>query len=150
RHFMNGGDIYRAFSPLGETALQVCGGLATPIGLEHVRHRTRSVVHDAGALIVAGITAAGILIGLWLINHPVLSGEPVGSGPLNLILLGYGIPAVLAIALALMTREVRPHAYRVTVAAFAVLLMLSYLTLEVRAFYQGPVLSRGGISDPEQ
>jgi uncharacterized membrane protein len=150
RHTMNGGDIYRAFSPLGETALQVCGGLATAIGLEHVRHRTQSIVHDVGALIVAGLTAAGIVIGLWLADNPLFSGEPVGSGPFNLILLGYGIPAVLAIALALMTRNVRPHAYRVTAAAFAVLLMLSYLTLEVRTVYQGPVLSRGGIGDPEQ
>jgi uncharacterized membrane protein len=150
RHYMNGGDIYRAFSPLGETALQVCGGLATAIGLEHVRHRTQSMVHDVGALIVAGLTAAGIVIGLWLADDPLFSGEPVGSGPFNLILLGYGIPAVLAIVLSLMTRNVRPHAYRVTAAAFAVLLMLSYLTLEVRTVYQGPVLSRGGIGNPEQ
>ena len=82
--------------------------------------------------------------------YPLLSGEPVGSGPFNLILLGYGIPAVLAIVLALMTREVRPHAYRVTAAAFAVLLMLSYLTLEVRTLYQGPVLSHAGIGNAEQ
>ena len=44
----------------------------------------------------------------------------------------------------------RPHAYRVTAAAFAVLLMLSYLTLEVRALYHGPVLWRGGMSNAEQ
>ena len=150
RHYMNGGDIYRRFSPLGETALQVCGGLATAIGLEHVRHRTGSIVHDFGALIVAGLTAAGVVIGLWMVDNPLLSGEPVGSGPFNLILLGYGIPAVLAIVLALMTREVRPHAYRVTAAAFAVLLMLSYLTLEVRTLYQGPVLSHAGIGNAEQ
>jgi uncharacterized membrane protein len=147
---MNGGDIYRAFSPLGETALQVCGGLATAIGLEHVRHRTGSVVHDVGAVIVAALTAAGVVIGLWMADNPLLSGEPVGSGPFNLILLGYGIPAVLAIVLALRTRNVRPHGYRITAAAFAVLLMLSYLTLEVRTVYQGEVLSRGGISDAEQ
>jgi uncharacterized membrane protein len=150
RHYMNGGDIYRAFSPLGETALQVCGGLATAIGLEHVRHRTGSVVHDVGAVIVAALTAAGVVIGLWMADNPLLSGEPVGSGPFNLILLGYGIPAVLAIVLALRTRNVRPHGYRITAAAFAVLLMLSYLTLEVRTVYQGEVLSRGGISDAEQ
>jgi uncharacterized membrane protein len=150
RHYMNGGDIYRAFSPLGETALQVCGGLATAIGLEHVRHRTGSIVHDVGALIVAGLTAAGIVIGLWMADNPLFSGEPVGTGFFNLILLGYGIPAGLAIGLALMTRGVRPHAYRVTAAGFAVLLMLSYLTLQVRAIYQGPVLSGGGISNAEQ
>ena len=150
RHYMNGGNIYRQVSHLGELALQVCGGLATAIGLEHVRHRTRSVVHDAGALIVAGVTAFGIVVGLWLVENPLLSAEPVGSGFFNLVLLGYGIPAVLAIVLAMMTRDVRPHAYRVTAAGFAVLLMLSYLTLEVRMIYHGPVLWRGGMSNAEQ
>ena len=150
RHYMNGGDIYRQASRLGETALQVCGGLATVIGLEHVRHRTKSVVHDVGALIVAGLTAFAIVFGLWLAHNPLLSAEPVGSGFFNLVLLGYGLPAVLAIVLAMMTRGVRPHAYRVTAATFAVLLMLSYLTLEVRAIYHGPVLWRGGMSNPEQ
>src|SRR5262249_46585466 len=50
RHFMNGGDIYRADSGLGELALDVCTGLAMAIGLEHVRHRTGSAVHDFAAL----------------------------------------------------------------------------------------------------
>jgi uncharacterized membrane protein len=45
---------------------------------------------------------------------------------------------------------VRPHAYRVTAATFAVLLLLSYLTIEVRTLYHGPVLWRGGMSNPEQ
>ena len=54
RHFMNGGDIYRHTSALGELALQVCTGLAMTIGLEHVRHRTGSVVHDVGALVHRG------------------------------------------------------------------------------------------------
>ena len=50
RHYMNGGDIYRHTSRLGELALQVCTGLAMTIGLEHVRHRTSSIVHDIAAL----------------------------------------------------------------------------------------------------
>ena len=54
RHYINGGDIYRAAAPLTELALQVCGGLAMAIGLERVRGRTSSIVHDIGALIIAG------------------------------------------------------------------------------------------------
>jgi uncharacterized membrane protein len=150
RHYMHGGDIYRQGSRLGELALQVCAGLATTIGLEHVRHRTQSVVHDTGALIVAALTASGVVLGLWMVLNPWFSGEPVGGAFLNLILLGYGIPAVLAIWLAMTTRGARPETYRVTAAAFAVLLMLSYLTLEVRTLFQGPVLSRGGMSNAEQ
>ena len=91
----------------------------------------------SGALIVAALTASAIVLGLWLIVNPWLSGEPVGGAFFNLILLGYGIPAVLAIWLAMATRGVRPQSYRVVAAVFAVLLMLSYLTLEVRTLYPG-------------
>jgi uncharacterized membrane protein len=150
RHYMHGGDIYRQGSRLGELALQVCAGLATTIGLEHVRHRTQSMVHDLGAQVIAALTACGVVLGLWMIVNPWFSGENVGGAFFNLILLGYGIPAVLAIWLAMATRGTRPESYRVIAAAFAVLLMLSYLTLQVRTLYQGPVLSRGGMSNAEQ
>ena len=150
RHFMNGGDIYRHSSALGELALQVCAGLAMAIGLEHVRHKTGSVVHDAGALIVAGLTGCAIVLGLWMACNPLFSREPVGGVFFNLVLLGYGIPAVLAIVLAMQTRDVRPPAYRIGAAAIAVLLMLSYLSLEVRTLYHGPVLSLGPTTDAEQ
>ena len=50
RHYINGGDIYRPSAGLAEVALQVCAGLAMAIGLEHVRGRTNSIVHDVGAL----------------------------------------------------------------------------------------------------
>jgi uncharacterized membrane protein len=150
RHYMNGGDIYRHTSALGELALQVCTGLAMTIGLEHVRHRTQSIVHDLGALAIAGLTFGAIVIGLWLTCNPLFTGEPVGGAFINLVLLGYGIPAVLAIALAMQTRDVRPPGYRICAAAVAVLLMLSYLSLEVRTLYHGPVLSRGPTMDAEQ
>jgi uncharacterized membrane protein len=150
RHFMNGGNIYRQNSALGELALQVCTGLAMTIGLEHVRHRTGSIVHDIGALAIAALTFTGIVLGLWLFCNPLLTGEPVGGRFINLVLLGYGIPAVLGIVLALRTRHVRPPAYRICAAVVAVLLMLSYLSLEVRTLYHGSVLSRGPTTDAEQ
>jgi uncharacterized membrane protein len=150
RHFMNGGDIYRHAGRLGELALQVCTGLAMTIGLEHVRHKTGSIVHNLGALVMAGLMFCAIVFGLWFVCNPLFTGEPVGGAFINLVLLGYGIPAVLAIVLAMRTRDVRPHAYRICAAAIAVLLMLSYLTLEVRTLYHGPVLSRGATTDVEQ
>ena len=150
RHYMNGGDIYRDTSELGELALQVCAGLAMTIGLEHIRHRTKSIVHDVAALVIAALTFGGIVLGLWMIGNPLFTGEPVGGPFINLILLGYGIPAVLAIALAMQTRDVRPPPYRIVAAGVAVLLMLSYLSLEVCRLYHGPVLGIGETTDAEQ
>src|SRR5262249_50287730 len=120
RHYVNSGDVYRPASGLTEVALQASVGLALAIGLERVRGRTNNVVHDVGAQIVAALTLAVIAFGLVLYQNPLLTGAPVGSGFFNLILLGYGLPAVLAIALALVARTTRPMPYRAVAAATAV------------------------------
>jgi uncharacterized membrane protein len=150
RHFINDGDIYRARGGLGELALHVCAGLAMAIGLEHVRGRTGSIIHDLGALMITALVLAAIVFGLWFGSNPIITGEPVGGPFVNLVLLGYGLPAALAITLALITRGRRSSAYRAGVAGIAVVLMLSYLTLEVRTLYQGPSLSSPRIGDAEQ
>jgi len=56
RHFVNRGDVYRGASSLTELALQVSVGLALTIGLERLRLRTHSVVHNIAALVIAALT----------------------------------------------------------------------------------------------
>ena len=150
RHVMNDGDVYRRTGGLSELALQVSSALAMAIGLERVRARTGSIVHDVGALVIAALALAGIVFGLWLIDNPLFTARPVGGPFVNLILLGYGLPAVLAAILALVARGTRPYAYRVVAAVAAVGLALAYLSLEVTTLYHGPVLTRGPITNAEQ
>jgi len=150
RHAMNGGDIYASTGALGELALQVAAGLAVTIGLERLRLRTRNIVHNVAALIVAGLTLLAIVLGLLGVDNPLVTGAPVGGVFLNLILLGYGLPALLAIMLALMARSTRPMPYRAVAAGVSVVLGLAYLTLEVMRLYHGPVLTAGAIGDAEQ
>ncbi|MGC2824520.1 MAG: DUF2339 domain-containing protein [Pseudolabrys sp.] len=150
RHYMNNGDIYRSSSSLAEIAMQVSVGLAMTIGLERLRLRTHSVVHDIGARIIGALALAAIVLGLMLRFNPMLTGRPVGGTVFNLILLGYGIPAVLAAILALITRDSRSLAYRAIASAAAVGLALIYLGLEVRTLFHGAVLTRGVTSDAEQ
>ncbi len=150
RHYVHNGNIYRVSSGLTEIALQVCVGLAMTIGLERVRARTGSIVHDIGAMVVAAITLAGIVFGLTLAQNPLVTGAPVGPAFINLVLLGYGLPAGLAIVLALMARETRPIQYRVIAAIAAVALSLLYLTLETTRLFQGPVLTANRVSEAQQ
>lgn len=149
RHYVSGGDMYRASAGLSEIALYVNAGLAMTIGLEHVRRRTGSVVHNAGACIVAALTLVAIVAELVYVTDPDLASHPVGPAFINLILLGYGVPAVLAITLALIARTTRPLSYRVVAAITAITLALFYLTLEVRRLFHGPVLA-GPTGDAEQ
>jgi uncharacterized membrane protein len=149
RHAINNGDIYYRSASLAELALQVCVGLAMTIGLEHLRRRTGSVVHNAGALIIAALTLTAIVFGLFFADNPMIWAIPVGGPFINLILLGYGIPAVLMAALALHARGVRPPSYSAAAAVVAVALALAYLSLEVRTLFHGEVLTRGPTTSAE-
>ena len=59
RHAVNGGDVYRDIAGLTETALQVCVALAMAIGLERLRIRTGSVVHNVGAVLLTAVRRIG-------------------------------------------------------------------------------------------
>ncbi len=62
RHAVNGGDVYRDTAGLTETALQVCVALAMAIGLERLRIRTGSIVHNVGAVLLTAF--AGLADGI--------------------------------------------------------------------------------------
>jgi uncharacterized membrane protein len=150
RHFITGGDVYGLTTALTEHAADVSVGLGLAIGLERLRLRTGSLVHNVGALAIAALALVTIVFGLGLIDNPIATGEPVGGLFVNLILLGYGMPALLAGMLALVARGVRPPAYSITMAIASVALALAYLTLQVTRFYHGPVLTAGATGDAEQ
>jgi uncharacterized membrane protein len=149
RHLMNDGDIFRPRVGLGEAGLQISIWIAMAIGFEHQRGRSGSIIHDAAARVFGGLALLGILIALMFRENPLLTGAPVGGPIFNFILLGYGIPAVLMAILARVVRYTRPQPYYFLCAATAIVLMLAYLTLEVRTLFHGPVLNAPFISDAE-
>ena len=132
-----GGDIYAPPSGLAEVALEVSSALALAIGLEWLRGRTHSIVHNIGALVVAGIALTGIVFGLFIVENPVFTGSNVGGRVFNLILLGYGLPAVLAITLALIARTTRPMGYRAVAAVTSVVPALAFLSAGGGALLSG-------------
>jgi uncharacterized membrane protein len=150
RHYATGGDIYATSAGLAEAALQVLALLALAIGLERLRVRTGSIVHDVGALVVAGLGFAAIVGLLVLFDNPWWSPVDVGGPVLNLILLGYLVPAILIVVLATVTRATRPAWYHTVAIATATGLGLLYLLLETARLFRGPVLALGPVSASEQ
>ena len=148
RHLMNDGDIYRPGVRLGELGLQVSTGLAMVIGMEHVRARVDSIVHDWGARIFAALAFMGIVT-LLFPQNPVVTGQPVGGMFFNYVLLGYGMQAVLLGVLARIIKSSRPQLYYIMAAVTSIVMMLVYLTLEVRTLFQGAVLRGGAMTDAE-
>jgi uncharacterized membrane protein len=150
RHTVNGGDIYRVNTSLAEFALQVCVALAMAIGLERLRIRTGSIVHNAGAVLLTLYAGLATVFGLLLLETPILWPTNVGGVFINLLLLAYALPAVLALLLSYAVAGRRRPAYANTIAAGALVLALTYVTFEIRRLYHGPVLSRGETSGAEQ
>ena len=150
RHAINRGDVYAPQAGLAEVALQVCVAIAMAIGLERLRLRSGSIVHNIGAIVLTAYAAGGILLGLLTSEWPLFTGADVGGAIIGLLTLGYALPALLALVLArTVAPPRRPAAYGHTIAGVALVLALAFVSLEVRRFYQGPVLT-GSTTDSEQ
>lgn len=150
RHYVWAGAPYGAESMLAEVALDVSLLLAVVIGLERLREKSGSIVHDYAARLLAGLLAVVAVIGLGIVFNPLFAWEAVGPPVINLVLLGYGLPAILAAVLAFVTRHTRPKWYGRTAATFALALALAYLSLEIRTLYHGPILTAGATTEAEQ
>jgi len=150
RHAVNSGDVYRNNTGLTEVALQVCVTLAMAIGLERLRLRSHSPVHNVAAILLAIFAALGSVFGLLLLENPTLWTIDVGGLVVNRLVLGYALPAVLALLLSYAVAGVRRPAYGNGFAALALIMGLAYVTLQVQRVYHGPVLSRGTTTDAEQ
>jgi uncharacterized membrane protein len=150
RHAVNGGDVYRDTAGLTEVALQVCVALAMAIGLERLRIRTGSIVHNVSAILLTGFAGLASLFGLLFLDNPMLWPADVGGVFINRILLGYAMPSILALLLSYAVAGRRAAAYANTIAASALVLALTYLTLEIRRLYHGPILTSGPTGDAEQ
>ncbi len=150
RHAVNGGDVYRGTAGLTETALQVCVALAMAIGLERLRIRTCSIVHNIGAILLTAFAGLAAVFGLAFLDNPAIWPIEIGGFFINPVLLGYAMPAVLALLLSYTVAGRRPAAYGNTIAAGALTLAIAYVTLEIRRLYHGPILTSGATGGAEQ
>jgi uncharacterized membrane protein len=150
RHAVNGGDVYRSIAGLTETALQVCAALAMAIGLERLRVRSGSIVHNISAILLTLFAGAAALFGLLFWDNPVVWRVVIGGEFINELLLGYAAPAILALLLSYAVAGRRAAAYGNTIAAAALIFALTYVSFEIRRLYHGPVLTGGVTSDVEQ
>ena len=150
RHYINNGNIYSRSSDLIEIGLQVCVALAMAIGLERLRIRTGSVIHNAGALLLTWFAGLAILFGLFFIANPAIWKIEIAGTFINPLILGYALPAILALLLSYAVAGRRAAASTNTIAAGSLVLALAWITLEIRRLYHGPYLNSSTTFDAEQ
>ena len=120
------------------------------IGLERLRVRTGSIVHNVSAVLLTAFAGLASVFGLLLLDNPLLWPINVGGLFVNRLMLAYAMPAVLMLLLSYAVAGRRPAAYANSIAAGALVMALSYVTLEIRRLYHGPLLTSEVTGGAEQ
>ena len=133
-----------------ERALQSTAWLALAYGLLLQYRKHARKVMFWGWRILAGLAAGQTLLLQLLLRNPLWSGESVGAWPiLDVLLLAYLLPAGFALLFAREFRRTGQEPLAKLAGAAGLVLIFVYLSLEVRHWFHGPVLSHGRVSDGE-
>lgn len=117
--------------------------------LGHGRFWADRAVFGAGGIVALCGTAVAI-VGAGVYLNPLINSESVGALPVfNGLLYAYGVPAALGVALIYLLRrgELQPLAYLIGITSL--LLLFGLISLEVRQFFHGNILSQGDVSHAE-
>ena len=103
-----------------------------------------------GWRILAGLGAVQVVLLQLLATNPLWSGAAVGEFPVvNLLFIAYAVPALFAYRFAEILRaEGRLRLARAG-GILCLVLVWTYLSLEVRRAFQGPILTLGPLGDAE-
>ncbi|MFN3401019.1 MAG: DUF2339 domain-containing protein, partial [Ferrovibrio sp.] len=141
RHIIGGGTLTASYGLL-EQGLQSAAGLA--LGWWLLR-RSRLAPRPAltwawrGLLTLASVNTLFLPV---LASNPLWTGAKVGPWPIiDLLLLAYGVPALLAVLLYAAFDDTREAKLKRLSGIAALGLCFLYLTLELRHLFHGPVIA---------
>ncbi len=146
RQLFHGTDLVLYDIGLTELSCLIAAWLLIALGLAGALRRLQRPVLMGGMQIVTALAVAALIGGPLLAFNPLLSWESIGEWPLlNLLLLVYGLPALLLTALGY---ALEPSADRRLASALQGLggaVGLFFISLEIRQLFHGAVLILGDI-----
>ncbi|MCJ8519119.1 putative membrane protein [Pseudorhizobium tarimense] len=138
RHAMNGGVLDDRLPSLGEQSIYTLLTIGFSATLMTLDRRAPSRVFRYGSMIAGVIATFNVLSMHIFVLNPYFSGEGTGSWPIvNLLLIGYLLPALAYGGLAIYARDKRPNPYVMMLALGGAVLGFLWATLSVRRFWQG-------------
>ena len=137
RHALNDGDPFAPSSGMVEQGLFALVGAVFSLVLIELNARRADPIYRYAALGFSALTLAQAAFGLLLWQNPFFSGEQIEGGALfNALILAYLLPALAAFALARRSRGRVPEWRRIAASASGMVLLFSYLNLELRRLFQ--------------
>lgn len=137
-HAMNGGKLSGDVPTLGEQSIYTLITIGFSGILMTLDLKTPSPVFRFGSMIAGVVATANVLSLHVFALNPFFSGEDTGPWPfVNLLLLGYLLPALAYALVAYLARGRRPVPYVAMLAVSGAVLGFLWATLSVRRFWQG-------------
>ncbi len=138
RHAMNGGTLNDSVPTLGEQSIYTLLTIGFSGVLMTLDLKSPSPVFRYGSMIAGVIAVINVLTMHFFTLNPYFTGENTGRIPfLNLLLIGYLLPALAYGGLAWYARGKRPPPYVSLLAVAGAALGFAWATLSVRRFWQG-------------
>ena len=133
-----------------EMSSHILAWMGAAYGLIYRQHIYSTFVSVWGSRILLGASCAALILVSLILLNPLLSGEPLQGGVLfNALWLAYLAPALL---LVLVTRKMQFAGKWPTRSLFNILsliLILTFVTLQTKRLFQGPVLDASFSGDAE-
>jgi uncharacterized membrane protein len=116
--------------------------LAIAIAFTYATEAARQAELSLVAMVTTALALAVGVVGLGYYANPICTGDAIaGNGIFNSLLLGYGLPAFLAIMLAPLARRLgaalAPVPFDVPASVAAIAWLFAFVTLETRWAFQG-------------
>jgi uncharacterized membrane protein len=142
RHAMNGGVLDSSVPTLGEQSIYTLLVIGLSGLLMTLDLKSPSAAFRFGSMVAGGLAVLQtVSLHLGALN-PYFSGESTGSWPfINLLLIGYLLPAIGYGGLAYYARDKRPRPYVMLLALSSAALAFAWVTLTVRRYWQGEFIS---------
>ncbi len=138
RHAMNGGTLDDSVPTLAEQSIYTLLTTGFSGVLMTLDLKSPSPVFRYGSMIAGVVAVINVLIMHFFTLNPYFTGENTGRFPfLNLLMIGYLLPALAYGGLAYYARGRRPSAYVSLLSVAGAALAFAWVTLSVRRFWQG-------------
>lgn len=142
RHLTNNGDVFHPGSGHVEAGLLTLLALALSLTMAQFNLRKSNPVFDTASMIFGAGSIAFASFGLMLVTNPLFSGATIGGTTIfSSLLPAYLLPGIAALFVARHARGLRPEWYVRAAGVLGVVLVVSYVSLEVRHAFQGPTIS---------
>lgn len=141
RHLTNDGDILHAGSTFLEAGLLALTTLGLSFALARLNFAKSNPIFDIASIGLGTFSLGIAVLFLLMATNPLfLGGEVSGMPFVSTLLPAYLLPGLAALFVARHARGIRPDWYVRAAGILGVVLITTYVTLEVRHIFQGPFI----------